>query len=330
MDVRLLIKQRLEDLSLEQRDLAAAAGTTDSYISQLLTGNKLPPAPDRTDIYSKMEKFLKLSAGKLSELAGHGRTEELKKRLSISPAPLLKEVRDLILRKCAREKVIEIRAIFEMHPFGELERLVTQKLVEVAKRVAKEELDSERWLRLVAQLNGRTYEATRVSILEFLETDVLELSMENGVSFLDPLIESWNIDLANFGMEIVLNRRLASAHLKKLEFVERDREEFDQEPGLKDFLANSSMSGNATQDEIEFLAKLRFTGRRPTALYYYRELQNLRDSLNFRESSVAPLHKYGHANAIEKEMQMHSRKGAIRRWAAAKSSGKGTPKRRKP
>ena len=31
---------------------------------------KLPPAPDRSDIYAKMEKFLKLPAGKLSELAG--------------------------------------------------------------------------------------------------------------------------------------------------------------------------------------------------------------------------------------------------------------------
>lgn len=329
MDVRLLIKQRLEDLGLEQRDLAAVAGTTDSYISQLLTGKKLPPSPDRTDIYFKMEKFLKLPTDKLSELAGHERTEHLKKRLSISPAPLLKEVRELILRKCARQRVSEIRAIFERQPFGELERLVTQKLVDVAKRVVREELDSETWLRLVAQLNGRSYESMRVSMLEFLDTDFLDLSVENGVSFLDPLIDSWDIDLANFCMEIVLNRRLTSAHLKKLEFMERDQEEFDQEPGLKDFLANAAMSGSATQNEIEFLSKLRFTDRHPTALYYYRELQNLRDSLNFRESSVAPLHKYGHANAIEKEMQMHSRKGAIRRWAAAKSSGKRTSKRRK-
>ena len=35
MDVRLIIKQRLEELGLEQRDLAAAARVTESYISQL-------------------------------------------------------------------------------------------------------------------------------------------------------------------------------------------------------------------------------------------------------------------------------------------------------
>ncbi|HVB87191.1 MAG TPA: helix-turn-helix transcriptional regulator, partial [Candidatus Dormibacteraeota bacterium] len=65
MDVCILVKQRLEELGLEQKKLAAAAGVTDSYISQLLTRKKLPPAPDRTDIYLKMGKFLKLPAGKL-------------------------------------------------------------------------------------------------------------------------------------------------------------------------------------------------------------------------------------------------------------------------
>ena len=65
MDVCLVIKQRLEELGLEQRDLAAAAEVTESYISQLLTRKKLPPEPSRTDIYDKMGKFLKLPSGKL-------------------------------------------------------------------------------------------------------------------------------------------------------------------------------------------------------------------------------------------------------------------------
>ena len=43
MDVCLVIKQRLEELGFEQRDLAAAAEVTESYISQLLTRKKLPP-----------------------------------------------------------------------------------------------------------------------------------------------------------------------------------------------------------------------------------------------------------------------------------------------
>ena len=57
MDVRGVIKSRLEELGLEQKDLAAAAEVTESYVSQLLTRKKLPPAPDRTDIYEKLKAF---------------------------------------------------------------------------------------------------------------------------------------------------------------------------------------------------------------------------------------------------------------------------------
>ena len=156
MDVCLVIKQRLEELGLEQRELAAAAEVTESYISQLLTRKKLPPAPDRTDIYGKMAEFLKLPSDKLSKLAELQRMEELKRSLGDSPGPLFKEVRELILRKCAPNKEKQIRAIFEKQPFGELERLVTQKLSDVVKRVAKQELESEDWLHRVARLSGRS------------------------------------------------------------------------------------------------------------------------------------------------------------------------------
>jgi hypothetical protein len=123
----------------------------------------------------------------------------------------------------------------------------------------------------------------RVIVLEFLDTTIFNLSIENCVSFLGPLIESWDIDLATFGMEVVLNRRVASGHLKKFEFVEREpKEPLDEEPGLKEFLQDTSLSGEATPEEIEFLRKLRFKKTRPTPLYYYRELQNLRDPLHFR------------------------------------------------
>src|SRR5882762_8319454 len=147
VDLCLVIKRRLEKLDLEQRDLAAAAEVTVSYISQLLTRKKLPPAPGRTDIYDKMGKFLKLPSGKLAKLAEHQRKEVLKRSLGDPPKPLFKEVRELILRKCAPAKEKQISAIFEKQPFGELERLVTQKLLDVVKRVAKDELESKTWLR---------------------------------------------------------------------------------------------------------------------------------------------------------------------------------------
>ncbi len=283
MDVCLVIKERLEKLGLEQRDLAAAAEVTESYISQLLTRKKLPPASDRTDIYEKMGEFLKLSSGKLAKLADLQRREALKKNFEDPPAPLFAEVRALILRKCAREKRQQIRAIFERQPFGELERLVTQKLLDVCKRIARAELQSEKWLHMVARRSDRSYKQMRVITLEFLDTDVFHVSAENCVSFLDPLIDSWDIDLPSFGLEIVPNRRLTSAGSRKFEFVEREPDQpFEEEPGFNKFLQDASLSGNATEQEIEFLKKLRFKGKRPTPLYYYRELQNLRDPLHFR------------------------------------------------
>jgi transcriptional regulator with XRE-family HTH domain len=283
MDVSLVIRHRLNELGLDQRDLATAAQVTESYISQLLTGKKAPPMANRTDIYEKMEAFLKLPSGELSQLAELQRIEELKRKLGDPPVPLFKEVRELILRKCAPDKEKQIRAIFEKQPFGELERLVTQKIMDMVKRVAKKELESKDWLREVARLSNRDYEQVRVNIMEFLDTDIFHLSIENCVSFLEPLIESWDIDLETFGMDIDLNNRVVSDHVKKLEFVEKEPEQpFADELGLKEFLNDAGLSRDASEEEIAFLRKLRFKTKRPTPLYYYRELQNLRDPLHFR------------------------------------------------
>jgi len=283
LDVSEVIRHRLEELGLEQRDLARAARVTESYISQLLTRKKAPPAPTRTDIYDKMERFLRLPSGELAKLADLERKEELKRALGDEPAPLFQEVRQLILRKSNPQQEKQIRAIFEKQPFGELERLVTQKLLDVVKAVAREGLDNEYWLSIVAELSRRSFEETRVTVLEFLDTDIFHLSIENCVSFLDPLIESWDIDLATFDLEIVLNHRIAPGRVKRFEFLETESERPGEEPGLKAFLEDSSLSGTATEDEIAFLKRLKFKDqRRPTPLYYYRELQNLRDPLHFR------------------------------------------------
>ena len=104
MDVSQLVRQRLNKLGLEQRALADAAEVTESYISQLLSGKKMPPAPERTDIYDKLGRFLKLPAGKLAGLADLQRNQELKKKIQSPPVPLFREVRELLLEKCKREK----------------------------------------------------------------------------------------------------------------------------------------------------------------------------------------------------------------------------------
>ena len=288
MDVPFVIRQRLEELGLGQRDLARAAQVTESYISQLLTRAKAPPAPNRTDIYDRMDKFLRLPRGELAKVAALQRKEERKRELGDDAPPLFREVRELVLRKCRPDKAKHIRAIFETQPFGELERLVTQKLLDVAKEVARQELDNKYWLRMVAQLEGRSYQEMRVVVLEFLDTDLFHVSADNCVAFLNPLIESWDIDLATFRLDIALSQRVAAGRVARFEFVERDAEpRGGAGSGLNKFLQDASLSGTATEDELAFLKRLRVTGRQPTALYFYRELQNLRDPLHFGTAKKA-------------------------------------------
>jgi hypothetical protein len=86
-------------------------------------------------------------------------------------------------------------------------------------------------------------------------------------------------------MEIVLNRRMTRSHLKKLEFREAEPEPGPSspkiEPGFEAFLKDTQLSAGMTEWETAFLKGLTFNGKRPSPLYYYRELQNLRDPLHF-------------------------------------------------
>ena len=84
-------------------------------------------------------------------------------------------------------------------------------------------------------------------------------------------------------MEIAVNLSLATGHTKRFEFIGMEPElALVEDPGLKEFLRHSSLSGDVTEEEVAFLKALRFTGKRPTALYYYRELQSHRDPPHFR------------------------------------------------
>ncbi len=89
------MRSRLTALEYGQKDLARAARVTDSYVSQLLTRRKSPPAPERTDIYGKMEALLQLKPGELERLVEIERADELKRKLALAPQPLFRGFRDL-------------------------------------------------------------------------------------------------------------------------------------------------------------------------------------------------------------------------------------------
>ena len=248
MDVALVIRQRLDELGLDQRDLADAADVTESYVSQILTRKKTPPAPDRTDIYDRMDRFLKLPHGELARVAEANLKAELKRRLG-DTAPLFPALRELVLRRCVPGRREQVRAIIEQQPFGELERLVAQTLLHVAR----------------------------------LGTDVLHVTPKQ-LARLDASISAWEWDPVTFALEVTLatNERRRAETTTRFEYVERMEGDVEREKGLREFLRDPSLSGTATPEELAFLKGLRFKDRSPTALYYYRELQNLRDPLHFR------------------------------------------------
>jgi hypothetical protein len=141
---------------------------------------------------------------------------------------------------------------------------------------------------MVAEPSGHSYQEMRVIVLEFLDTDIFHLSRENCVTFLDPLIESWDVDLTTFALDIVVNPGVVPGHVKRFEFIEKEPEPaLAEQPGLAEFLKDPVLSATATADELTFLKRLRFKGKVPTALYYYRELQNLRDPLHFHTVHTA-------------------------------------------
>ena len=183
-----------------------------------------------------MTAFLKLPKGQLSAMVEAQRREELKKKLTDPPAPLFKEVRELIIRKCQPAKRMELREIFKKQAFGEFERLVTQTLLDVTQGIAREELESENWPRNYSKLRRRVAHEEMRAITFGLSGYgcFLDVSIDHCAVFLEPMIDSWDIDLKTFGMEIELNKGMAETEFLKFQFTETGGTPSSEvEPGLQ-------------------------------------------------------------------------------------------------
>lgn len=278
MDFVFVVRRRLEELGLGQRDLANAAEVTESYISQLLGRKKLPPQPNRTDLYDKMSRVLSLPREELARLAALEHHEALDQKWRAAPPARFGPMRELVLRKCRPARRRQMRAIFEKDPFGELEQLVTRTLIEVVRSEARAHAQDPPWVRSIAKRGSNTYLEMRVRMIDLLDSDPRS-SIGDFSAFLDPLIEAWDYDLDNFTLQV----ELPDGGARKFAFREEMAEASEEEAGLRKFLRDPALSSGATADEIEFLRGTRFpAGVRPTALFYYRTLQTLRDPLNFR------------------------------------------------
>src|SRR5438445_8830139 len=113
MDFAFVVRQRLEQLGIGQRQLASAAEVTESYISQLLSRKKLPPLPNRTDLYDKMSVVLGLPWEELARLAALAHHQALDQKWQ-EPAPArFSSMHELVLRKCRPRRQTKMKTIFQ-------------------------------------------------------------------------------------------------------------------------------------------------------------------------------------------------------------------------
>ena len=80
--------------------------------------------------------------------------------------------------------------------------------------------------------------------------------------------------------------------------------------GLQEFLQEAELSAGITEDETAFLKSLSPDGKRPSLLYYYRELQNLRDPLNFLPSSIEKRRERRRKTSVIKSPARRKRPGS--------------------
>ena len=284
MDFRTFLSHRLSELGIKQSDLAKAAQVTPSYISQILRGKKRPPSPARTDFYDRIEKAVRLQKGTLSALVNAETKMEAAPNTAASPQPLFPDVRAVILKKCDNESAEHVREVFERRSFGVVERIVAKKLLGVAKRAIRNSVEREGWIDELANSTGYSRKELQKATETTLSSDLLSADSAVLALVLDLFIDRWNIDFSTFTVEISTDRKLTPGYEKIFELTETE-EQFpgDSQPGFRNFLSHPTLSGDATDSEIDFLRRLKFGRKNPTALFYYRALQNLRDPLHFEQ-----------------------------------------------
>lgn len=279
MDFAFVVRRRLEELRLDQRDLASACEVTESYISQLVGRKKLPPVPNRTDLYDKMSALLGVPREELARLAALQHHDRLDRSGLPAPEARFGPMRELILAKC-RPAQAAMRAIFEKDAFGPMERLITRTIVETIRDEARLRARDEPWLRSIAADARVSYRTMRVQLIDLLENDAAA-TLGDFTPFVDPIVESWSFDVDRFTLSI----RLTTGGARRFEFAEQRRREKPaaDSAGLRAFFRDSRLSGGITPDETAVLRSVRLPEpQRATAHFYYRLLQTLRDPIHFK------------------------------------------------
>ena len=193
-----LVRRRLRELKRTPRELAEAMRVSEAYIADLVAGRRRPPAPG-SDLYAPMGKFLQLHRNDLPTCARAERSTA-GTRLR-RPAP---EVRRLLLELCQPGKARLLGRRLAKPDGAELECLIVQRLLEVARGFVSRRLEDEVGLRVAATREGRSYLDVRMRLLEFLDVTADSVTARDCEDFIRLRIASWDIDMDTRAMRIVL------------------------------------------------------------------------------------------------------------------------------
>lgn len=214
--VRSLIRERLKETGRTSQELARAIELPEAYIEDVLSGDRRPPLPDRTDVYERTTRFLRMGRNELADCA----TVECKGARDVEAAPPA-EVRNEMLSLCAPETARALRR--RSGRAGEASLIdLFRRLLDVAQGYARRALTDQIPLRIAATRNGSDYPETRLRVLDFIEASPSTVTRADLAEFLKPKISSWDVDLDTGVLRVIL-RSAESTELHQRRPMTRSR-----------------------------------------------------------------------------------------------------------
>jgi hypothetical protein len=193
-----LLRQRLRELKRTSRDLADAIEVPPEYVDELIAGSRRPPLPGRTDVYERMTSFLRLGRNDLVNRARAERASGSRR----SPG-LQTEVRRLLLELCEPATAKQLERRRTKTSAADLTGIL-ERVVGVTQGAVRRVLDDQIGLRLSATQSGRSYEAMRLRVLDFLDATPETVTLEHLNEFILPRIARWDVDLKTGVLRVVL------------------------------------------------------------------------------------------------------------------------------